>query len=126
MGFFTRKRTPDTAEELNGLDRLTKTAAMSLSRRRFLRGLPALGIGGAIGLGMHLDTKPVSAGEIWCCNTKHENVACKPGVEYGCADCGGPNQQKTVKRYYSLRCCGCSPCCVLVTESAGNCGVCAQ
>ena len=50
MGFFTRKRTPETTKELNGLDRLTKMAALNVSRRGFLRKIPALEIGVSLGL----------------------------------------------------------------------------
>ena len=85
MGFLTRKRTPETAEELNGLDRLTQAAALNLSRRGFLRKIPALGVGVSLGLA---GARTVQAGECWTEVFKDENARCgsclvevRPGCE---------------------------------------------
>jgi hypothetical protein len=46
-------------EQLSGLDRLTKSAAVSLSRRGLLKRLPI--IGAAIGLGLAIRAEPAEA-----------------------------------------------------------------
>ena len=73
------------------LDELTKSAAVSLSRRGFMKRLPL--IGAAVGLGMVATTKPASACTppytVFCHATTSSCGACSP-----CTDCAGKRRRE--------------------------------